>query len=253
MEVFHTLERAVVSGRACQKRSANGTAPAADPALTRGADLADVANFADVAGFADLARQSDSFSEGRRAWFVMLGSLARWLQVGVQTSADGATPLAGTRSPGTGSGAGQVVFRLRVSRATHAWWRGLAAQARRWLPRGMSWLKFLCMSLWQAWRHLVGSHIGGDVAYGQIYIRDRFRCTSPVCNRQDVTPHHLQFRSAGGSDEDDNVAAVCTWCHLFGVHGGRIRAVGAARCIRWELGPPGHPCLVVQGRQRMAA
>jgi hypothetical protein len=138
---------------------------------------------------------------------------------------------------------------LRVSRANYAWWRGLEAQARRWLPSGMSWLRFLCLSLWEAWRYLLGP----DVAYGQIYIRDRYRCGSPVCSRRDVTPHHLQFRSAGGSDEDDNVASLCTWCHLRGVHGGRIRAAGTAERIRWELGAVGCPCVVVHGRERVAA
>jgi hypothetical protein len=136
-----------------------------------------------------------------------------------------------------------------VSRANHAWWRGLEAQARRWLPSGTSWLRFLCLSIWNAWRHLLGT----SVAYGHIYIRDRCRCSSPVCNRRDVTPHHLQFRSAGGSDDDENVAAVCAWCHLFGVHGGRIRAVGTAERIHWELGAADHPCLVVNGRERVAA
>jgi hypothetical protein len=125
----------------------------------------------------------------------------------------------------------------------------MEAHARRWLPRGMSWLKFLCLSFWQGWRQMVGA----DVAYGQIYLRDLYRCASPVCGRQDVTPHHLHFRSAGGSDEDDNVAAVCTCCHLFGIHGGRIRAAGTAGCIHWELGAHGDPCLVVHGRQRRAA
>jgi hypothetical protein len=141
------------------------------------------------------------------------------------------------------------VLRLRVSRANYAWWRGLEAQARRWLPSGMSWLKFLCLSIWSAWRHLLGT----KVAYGHIYIRDRYRCSSPVCNRRDVTPHHLQFRSAGGSDEPKNMTSVCTWCHLFGVHGGRIRALGTAECIHWELGAAGSPCLVVHGRERVAA
>jgi hypothetical protein len=113
----------------------------------------------------------------------------------------------------------------------------------------MSWLKFLCLSIWSAWRHLLGT----KVAYGHIYIRDRYRCSSPVCNRRDVTPHHLQFRSAGGSDEPKNTTSVCTGCHLCGVHGGRIRARGTAECIRWELGAAGSPCLVVHGRERVAA
>jgi hypothetical protein len=236
VDTFQELERAVLSGRACQKRSASNTQAVSDAAR------APSVLYTDSAGQAD--------SAGRRVWSLMLGSLTRWLEGGVQMSAGGSgQPVAGARHSQGRPSAGRVTLRLRVSRSVHTWWRGLEAQARRWLPRGMSWLKFLCLSLWQAWRHLVGS----DVAYGQIYIRDRWRCTSPVCNRQDVTPHHLQFRSAGGSDEDDNVVAVCSWCHLFGVHGGRIRARGTARHIHWELGRPEHPCLVVHGRQRMAA
>lgn len=113
----------------------------------------------------------------------------------------------------------------------------------------MSWLRFLCLSVWQSWRHLLGAR----GAYGHIYVRDRFRCTSPVCNRRDVTPHHIQFRSAGGSDEDHNITSPCTWCHLHGVHGGSIRATGTADHLHWELGPRNAPTLIVHGRERMAA
>jgi hypothetical protein len=90
------------------------------------------------------------------------------------------------------------------------------------------------------------------VAWGQVYLRDRCRCSSPVCSRRDITPHHLQFRSAGGGDEDDNLASLCTWCHLYGVHGGRIRATGTAGNIRWELGVREAPCVRVEGRRRLA-
>lgn len=219
MSAFHELGRAVVSGRVCQ-----GPAP-------------------DRAEDARATRLEDQPPEGRHVWRVMLGSLARWLEGGVQLSAGGV----GAKGSKGVTSAGRVVLRLRVSRSTYAWWRGLEAQARRWLAKGMSWLRFVCLSLWRAWRHMLGP----DVAYGQVYIRDRYRCSSPVCNRRDVTPHHLQFRSAGGSDEDENVTSVCSWCHLFGVHGGRIRAVGTAEHIRWELGA-GRPCVVVDGRHRLS-
>jgi hypothetical protein len=136
-----------------------------------------------------------------------------------------------------------------MSRETYRWWRGLEAQARRWLPPGVSWLRFLCLSVWHAWRHLLGAH----VAYGHIYIRDRFRCTSPVCNRRDVTPHHIKFRSAGGSDDAGNLTSPCVWCHLHGIHGGRIRVLGTAGHIHWELGPRNAPSLIVHGRDRIAA
>jgi hypothetical protein len=178
----------------------------------------------------------------RRAWQRMLGSLATFLgSGGIQMSAG--------RVPYVLASAGRVELRLRMSRAKFRWWRGLEAQARRWLPRGMSWLRFMCLCVWHAWRHLLG--VSGE--YGGIYLRDGYRCRSPVCCRRDVTPHHLRFRSRGGGDEPGNLATVCSWCHLFGIHGGRIRAEGTAQHIRWELGPTGEPCLVVDGRDRVAA
>jgi hypothetical protein len=173
----------------------------------------------------------------------MLASLHTWLEAGVVGMIQMSAASRGSKS------AGRVELRLRVTRHVFHWWRGLQVQARRWLPRGMSWLKFLCLSIWRAWSHVLGV----DVAYGAIYERDACRCRSPVCSRRDVTPHHLRFRSQGGGDEPENLASVCTWCHLFGIHGGRIRARGTAENIRWELGPLGRPCVVVQGRERQAA
>jgi hypothetical protein len=244
MAAFHELEQAVVGGRACQPRPDNDS----DNDSANDSRSAHDTEARGVGG----TGLTEPASEERRAWLVMLGSLARWLASGVQMSA-GASGQAARGAKAIGSrgtsSAGRVALRWRVSRANYAWWRGLEAHARRWLPSGMSWLRFLCLSLWSAWRHLLGT----SVAYGQIYIRDRFQCSSPVCNRRDVTPHHLRFRSAGGSDEPENTTSVCTWCHLCGVHGGRIRAVGTAERIRWELGAPGCPCLVVHGRERVAA
>jgi|GEM_PF-297279 len=246
MMAFHALEQAVVSGRACQPRPAN------NGQVDQVEGNVDDAGSREQGGAVDVAHAvsphalfAEPPSEPRRAWLVMLASLTRWLEGGLRMSA-----AQGSSNPtSVGSSAGRIVLRLRVSRANYTWWRGLEAQARRWLPRGMSWLRFLCLSLWQAWRHLLGC----DVGYGRIYIRDGHRCMVPVCNRRDVTPHHLQFRSAGGSDEDENMASGCSWCHLQGIHGGRIRATGRADCIRWELGPASCPCLVVNGRERVAA
>jgi HNH endonuclease len=223
---FQGLEQAVVSGGDCPVPDAH-EAPGKSASSTAAHRV-----------------RGEPTSEARRAWFVMLSSLTNWLDGGLQTSA-------GTESCGRAhvpSSAGRVTLRLRLSRANYIWWRGLEAQALPWLARGISWLRFLCLTLWQAWQHVFAT----PVAYGQIYARDRYRCTSPVCFRQDVTPHHLQFRSAGGSDDAQNITSACTWCHLQGVHGGRIRAHGMAPLIHWELGPPGSPCLIVHGRERVA-
>jgi hypothetical protein len=222
---FQRLEQAVVSGRIGLPQ------PVEAPRVTR-AD-----------GSAPGARRLSAPESGeRRAWLVMLGSLASWLDSGFQMSA--AVPTVSR----TAARAGRVTLRLRMSPGNAAWWRSLEARAAGSLPRGVSWLRFLCLSVWQAWRHLLGA----EVAYGHIYVRDRFRCMSPVCNRRDVTPHHLRFRSAGGSDDDDNIGSLCLWCHLHGVHGGRIRARGPAWRIRWELGARGSPCVVVEGRERIS-
>jgi hypothetical protein len=230
LEEFQELERAVLSGRVL-----GGTPNRLQPDC--GAELVDEPP--------DGSRRTSS----RRPWREMLSSLTAWLEQGalrhaVQMSAPNSTgaPSKSVRS------AGRVEVRWRVSLGLRTWWHALEARARRFLPRGMSWVKFLCLTFWRAWQHLVGV----EVAWGQVYLRDRCRCSSPVCNRRDVTPHHLRFRSAGGGDEDDNMVSLCTWCHLFGVHGGRIRATGRAGKICWELGAREAPCLRVEGRLRWA-
>ena len=223
LEAFQALEQAVLSGRVGRE-------------LATAAGLGPTSSGSPSASMSHLEEPS---SEERRAWFVMLASLAAWL--------DGGHGSGVQMSAGRFSARGRVTIRLRVSRAVGVWWRALEALARDRLPRGMSWLRFLCLSLWDAWRHLFGA----EVAYGRVYVRDRYRCTNPVCCRRDVTPHHLQFRSAGGSDEDINITTICSWCHLCGIHGGRIRARGTADHIVWELGAPRAVCLVVDGRERL--
>jgi hypothetical protein len=223
LAAFQELEQAVVSGRFTSPSRRSD--PAGEGVPVRPARSLD-----------------EPVTEPRKAWFVMLGSLAGWLRGELQMSA--AAP--GAAASRVCSRAGRVTLRLCMSREAAAWWRGLEAQARRWLQPGLSWLRFVCLSVWHGWHHVLGTR----VAYRHIFVRDRFRCTSPVCMRRDVTPHHIEFRSAGGSDDATNLTSPCTWCHLHGVHGGRIRASGTAERIRWELGPKRAPSLIVDGRER---
>ena len=125
-----------------------------------------------------------------------------------------------------------VKVRLRVSQDTARFYRALEGATRKHLPRGVSFTAVLCELFWDAWKHLATR----DHAYARIYARDRYTCTSPVCSRHDVTPHHVRFRSRGGGDEADNVTSLCTWCHLEGVHGGRIRVSGRVGQLQWQLG-----------------
>jgi hypothetical protein len=119
-----------------------------------------------------------------------------------------------------------------------------AALERGWVRAGRPYgdfLTFLCMAFWRAWKHTLSP----DVAYAEVYDRDGWACASPTCSRRDVTPHHLVFRSQGGGDESENVVALCSWCHLQGIHAwGSIKASGPATAMGWRT-----PVLEVRGRR----
>jgi hypothetical protein len=101
--------------------------------------------------------------------------------------------------------------------------------------------RFLCVAFWKAWEHTFES----DVAYANIYDRDGWQCASPTCTRRDVTPHHLRFRSQGGGEDEENLVALCSWCHLQGIHTwGSIKARGPASELHWRT-----PVLEVRGRE----
>ena len=139
-----------------------------------------------------------------------------------------------------------MTLRFRLSIETRRYYRWLERLFARCGPRRMSFLRFLCCALIEAWQHSLGS----TEKYAQIYARDRYRCQSPVCGRRDVTPHHLKFRSRGGDDCSENLASLCLWCHLEGIHGGRLSASPPASDITWSIGRTAHT--EVCGRRRMA-
>ncbi len=125
---------------------------------------------------------------------------------------------------------GQIRLRLRLERDTLVEYRCLERLFRRQHPGDF--FEFLCRHFLAVWAPTTLT----DVKYAHIYRRDAFKCSSPVCERHDVQPHHLKFRSAGGGEDDENLTSLCTWCHLEGVHGGRIRVAPPASRMRWDLG-----------------
>jgi hypothetical protein len=136
---------------------------------------------------------------------------------------------------------GRVPVRLWMSADLKALF---LAVERAWRLAGRPYgdfLRFLCVAFWKAWEHTFES----DVAYAHIYSRDEWQCASPTCTRRDVTPHHLQFRSQGGGEDEENVVTLCSWCHLQGIHTwGAIKARGPATQMLWRT-----PVLEVQGRE----
>jgi hypothetical protein len=187
-----------------------------------------------------------------------------WVGQARDSWAEDAPPCESTRGQMSGavarSGArreqrfGRVTLRWSVTERTYRFWRALervfARVSARVCRARMSFLRFLCENFARTWlpalRRTRLTDSGELPEYFAVYRRDAFRCASPVCTRRDVTPHHLVFRSHGGCDEAENVASLCVWCHLSGVHEGRITAEPPASNIRWRIGRSG--TLRVEGR-----
>ena len=141
-----------------------------------------------------------------------------------------------TRHPfitGDGLRIGRARLRVRVHESTRLLYRDVSrAFARQHPSRPL--LRSLCQHFMAVWGPVLARK--RKHKYEHIYERDGYACTSPVCDRHDVTPHHLKFRSRGGGDEPENLTSLCVWCHLEGVHGGRIRAEPKSDGIHWTIG-----------------
>jgi hypothetical protein len=168
--------------------------------------------------------------------------------------------MSGASSRGGGSRKfGRLTMRWAVKEKTRLFFRALErifARVRTRLCRApASFLRFLCENFGRIWlpalRRERLTESGAEPEYFGVYRRDVFRCSSPVCTRRDITPHHLVFRSHGGGDDDENVASLCVWCHLHGIHEGRIAAEPPASRIRWRIGRRG--TLRIDGRTLLAS
>ncbi|MBI3768637.1 MAG: HNH endonuclease [Deltaproteobacteria bacterium] len=111
-----------------------------------------------------------------------------------------------------------------------------------------------------AWTGLVNllAHVNAEWArlphhHDPVFVRDGWRCAAPACSsRRHLHDHHIPFRSRGGNNARDNRITLCAWHHLRGIHGGRVRAWGAApAAVHWELGVRrgGPPLLCLVGER----
>jgi hypothetical protein len=115
------------------------------------------------------------------------------------------------------SSLGTVPLRLTLPEDLASFWCDLEVlHADAGFPAG-SFVGFLVASTLAIWRGMAKLS-----AYGDIYLRDRFRCQSPVCHRRNCTPHHIVFRSHGGGEEPSNLVSLCEKCHLSLVHEGHL-------------------------------
>jgi hypothetical protein len=136
------------------------------------------------------------------------------------------------------------VLRLTVPADQGLYWEALERQFHRYAGEEASFIAFACFALWGAWLPYLEAI---DDKWIELYRRDRFRCQNPVCGRYNVTPHHLRYRGNGKEEEGDTVG-ICDWCHLDGIHGGKLTAQGDAPALTWTIGE--EPIMRVVGRER---
>jgi len=67
--------------------------------------------------------------------------------------------------------------------------------------------------------------------------RDGEHCTVPGCSHRGGHAHHVEYRSHGGSNADENQTAVCAYHHLDCIHPGHLKVAGLApEGLTWTLG-----------------
>jgi len=126
--------------------------------------------------------------------------------------------------------AGPTTLHLSLSESTGQFWRGLE-RLHGQMSGGAPFVPFLVRAVLDTWRGTTD----GRVAYADVYLRDRWRCASPVCRSRNVTPHHIRFRSQGGGEERSNLLSLCQRCHLELVHQRKLEVTGhAPHDLTWQ-------------------
>jgi hypothetical protein len=129
--------------------------------------------------------------------------------------------------------------------------RATLCSVQRWSERTTGWLPTPGEAFEAMLDHALDAWCrsdGGLRREHRIFERDGWRCAVPGCTSyRNLHDHHVEFRSAGGSDDESNRVALCAGHHLRGVHAGRVRIRGRAPGgLRFELGVrPGAPALEV--------
>ena len=137
----------------------------------------------------------------------------------------------------------KITLRIRVPGDVLLHYRQLERLHRKNFPNE-SFIEFLCTTFWQTWV----PHLGTSDKWEQIYRRDRYRCTNPVCHQRNVTLHHVKYRANGGTDDPENLTTPCAFCHLEGEHGGRLKILPPGNNPTWLLGR--HPIMRIKNRER---
>ena len=130
------------------------------------------------------------------------------------------------QTPGPAPEAGPTTLHLSLTEATGQFWRALQ-RLHGQMSGGAPFVPFLVRAVLDTWRDTIDGHF----AYANVYLRDRWRCASPVCRSRNVTPHHVVFRSHGGGEERTNLISLCERCHLELVHHHKCMSPATPRTV----------------------
>jgi hypothetical protein len=113
--------------------------------------------------------------------------------------------------------------------------------ARKWIPESEC-LRMILQHFVDTWEPVLKQR---NTLQRRVLARDRGYCQVPICSLAAAQGHHIDYRSAGGSDEPENLVSLCAGHHLHGVHMGYVRVRGKAPDrLHWQLGVrPGMPPL----------
>jgi hypothetical protein len=110
--------------------------------------------------------------------------------------------------------------------------RTVRERAGRALPVG----KCLSVIAWHFVETWMGAVQPARSRSQKVRDRDLGQCQVPGCSHRAVHSHHIVLRSQGGSDDPENLVALCAFHHLRCIHGGYLRVVGTAPDrLRWFL------------------
>ena len=193
---------------------------------------------------ADRSPPDEARVRGYHAWQRKVLSGAAFREARGGDGDDGSVRTSAWSGTREGRGAGLVDVTLRLPPDVVDFWH-LLEEAFDLSGIDDVFVEWLCRNYTDTWLPTLGPQDKWD----DIYARDLYRCTSPVCLRRDCTLHHIVFRAHGGGDEAENVTSPCADDHLFGVHEGTIRVTGEAPYgLTWQIGRD--PVMVVRGRER---
>jgi hypothetical protein len=123
----------------------------------------------------------------------------------------------------------------RVGELLAAAFRTARAGSPRWLLPSEC-LQVLAEHFIETWKHLPRVR---STPQRRAIERDRGWCTAPGCSKPAVHAHHVEYRSRGGGDEEENLTGLCAVHHLRAVHMGWLRVSGVAPGgLVWEVPRP---------------